>query len=148
MLAEGTITPEQANQFLELLGTAREQPRHAEHGPREAPPDWQSHTPHRGHRAREQFRGPDIERMIQMRSHGVDARLRQELADAGYPGLAVDQLIEAGMHGVHAGFVREMQSIGLQGLPFEKLVEMRMHGVSPSVHERDARGGLPRSLAG
>ncbi len=45
MLAKGTITPEQANQFLELLGTAREQPNDAEHGPRETPPDWQAGKP-------------------------------------------------------------------------------------------------------
>ncbi|MEM1181585.1 MAG: hypothetical protein AAGM22_24795 [Acidobacteriota bacterium] len=70
-----------------------------------------------------------LERLVEMRIHGVDGRYIRELANAGYRELPSKKLVEMRIHGVDGAYVREIGDAGFRDLSAQKLVEMRIHGV-------------------
>ena len=52
-------------------------------------------------------------------------------AALGYDSIPLDRLAEMRIHGVTPGFIRELEELGYDGLPIERLVEMRIHGATP-----------------
>lgn len=150
MLAEGKLTPEQANEFLDMLrdeapstDTETREPHHAETS---APGPLGKLTLDQAIQAKmfgvdadliremQDAGFPDLtfDQLLQAGMHGLDARFVREMRDAGFPKLTFDQLVQARMFGLDADFVREMREAGLRDLSFEKLAEMSMHGVDAS----------------
>jgi beta-lactamase regulating signal transducer with metallopeptidase domain len=79
----------------------------------------------------------DVDQLVAMRIHGVNAEYVRALAEANSAlrRLPVEQLVALRIQGVSPNYVREMASAGYPNLSAEALVAMRIHGVSP----RDAR---------
>lgn len=82
MLAEGQITPAQANEFLEVLSTQQDG------GEAQSPqqsPEVASQGP---------FGKLTIDQAVQAKMFGLEASFMREMTEAGFPGLSFDQLIE------------------------------------------------------
>lgn len=124
MLAEGRITPEQAEQLLEALEEqGREQPSAQVEPPgqpaaRTEPPagTWS-------------IGGIDLDRLVEMKAVGVSPDYIREM-QALLGNVSLDELIEMRAVGVSPEFVREVTAI-VGKLPINKLVEMRAVGVTP-----------------
>jgi len=74
------------------------------------------------------YEGLSLDRLIQMRIHGVKPEAVRELRDLGYR-VSADRLIEFQIHGVAPWFIEELADAGLKNLSAEQLVEFRIHGV-------------------
>lgn len=73
---------------------------------------------------------PGMNKMIELRIHGVTDDYINELADAGYEDLTLDDVKKAKIHGLSARFVNDMASAGFRDLSFDDVIKMAIHGVS------------------
>lgn len=73
---------------------------------------------------------PDMDKMIELRIHGVNNEYIKEVSDLGFKGLSLDDITKAKIHGLSAEFVRDMSSAGLNNLRFDEAINMSIHGVS------------------
>ena len=92
------------------------------------------------------YEGLTLERLIQMRIHGVKTETVRELRDLGYD-LSADRLIEFQIHGVTPRYIKDLAGTRIENLPAERLVEFRIHGVDPSDVAEFAEVGLVRLSA-
>lgn len=113
----------------------------------------------------------DVDDLIEMRVHGVDAAYLAELAalaprirlsaeeiveakvqgltparlrefvDLGYGDADIDDLVAMRIHGVTPTYIRDLASAGYRGLEADDLVAMRIHGVTADQARRAAAGG-------
>ena len=85
----------------------------------------------------------DVDQLVQMRVHGVNAAYIRSLAQANprLRRLSTDQLVAMRIHGVSADYVRSMAAAGYPDLGAEALVAMRIHGVSAADARRAAARG-------
>ncbi len=83
----------------------------------------------------------DVDSLVAMRIHGVDAAYIRSLAEANAPlrALEADQLLAMRIHDVSAAYVRAMAAAGYAELSAEALVAMRIHGVWAHDARRAAR---------
>lgn len=87
------------------------------------------------------FGQPSLEKLIELRIHGIDMDYVSELSTAGYEGLSLRQVVNARIHGLSGDYVSEMAAAGYRGLSFDRIIEMSIHGISPSyIKELDALG--------
>jgi len=122
MLAEGRLTPEQADRLLEALGSL------GRGAPRPQPELRPSGADDRQGRF---LSGLSADQLIKMRQHGVNPAFIQEMRDLGFTDLSVDQLVKLRIHGVNAEFLQGMRELGFEALPPDTLVKLRIHGVTP-----------------
>jgi beta-lactamase regulating signal transducer with metallopeptidase domain len=89
----------------------------------------------------------EVDQLVQMRVHGVNAAYIRGLAEANsrLRRLNTDQLVAMRIHGVSPEYVRSMAAAGYPDLSAESLVAMRIHGVSAADARRaaSARGRRP-----
>lgn len=89
----------------------------------------------------------DVDQLVAMRVHGVNAAYVRGLAEANarLRRLNVDQLVAMRIHGVSAEYVRALAAAGYRDLDADTLVAMRIHGVSAADARRAAqrRGRRP-----
>jgi hypothetical protein len=107
MLAEGTITVEEAYELLDVIEAA--QPA----APMAATGQTEHIEPQRRPEASQAgnlFANLTLDQLIQLRMHGVSPEF---------------------IRGVDPEFIRAVWAAGLGDLPVEKLIEMRIHGVDP-----------------
>jgi beta-lactamase regulating signal transducer with metallopeptidase domain len=71
----------------------------------------------------------DVDRLIQLKIHGVTGDFIRRMRDAGYT-LTADQLIAFRIHGVTEDFIDGLKQVGWSGLKPDKLVALRIHGVT------------------
>ena len=148
MVAAGTITPDEANQLLEVLeGGGGDEARdpvaagYAGAGRQEAPPRgpaaWQAFE---GWGANAAFaRGmreaglDDLApaRLRELRRHGVKPEYVRELRESGFADVSIDNLIDLSNHGVKPGYVREVREAGVDDLDYVDLIVMRNQWVKP-----------------
>lgn len=76
------------------------------------------------------FDRPNLDKLIELRIHGVNKSYMQELAAAGYADLTLNDIVEARIHGLDGDFVQEMNQLGFRNLDFARVVEMAIHGIS------------------
>ena len=83
----------------------------------------------------------DVDQLVAMRVHGVNAAYVRGLAEANarLRRLNVDQLVAMRIHGVSTEYVRAMAAAGYPDLNADTLVAMRIHGVSAADARRAAR---------
>jgi beta-lactamase regulating signal transducer with metallopeptidase domain len=96
--------------------------------PRQAPPqanapDWLDQIQAAG------FRDLKVDKLIEMKIHGVDGKYIQDVRAAGVDPSA-DKLVEMKIHRVDGDYIRQMQAAGVQ-LTVDKVIEMKIHGVTP-----------------
>src|SRR6266849_3456495 len=104
MVAEGTISPDDANALLKALGEGDNPP---------APPPEATRRP-----VRENISPStrlSIQQIARLTEQGVDADYIRELQAAGYGGLDANQIIELHNHGVDGDYIRELREVGFVG---------------------------------
>ena len=127
MLADGTITTDEADLLLEALEAAPAEPAAATGQTQRIAPPWRE-MPKQPART---FANLTLDQLIELRNHGVDPEFIQRVHEAGLTNLAFEQLLELGIHGVNPDFIREMRAADGSDLSIDKLVELRIHGVDP-----------------
>jgi bla regulator protein blaR1 len=128
MLAEGRLTPEQADRLLEALGTAGQGAPRPQPEPRQNPQGDQPRGPE--HRQHGFLAGLTADQLIEMRQHGVNPAFVQEIRSLGFRDISVDQLIELRDHGVTPDFIQGMRRMGFTDFDIDHLIELRDHGVN------------------
>src|SRR5689334_2060678 len=120
MLAEGTITVEEAYQLLEAIEA--ELP--------SAPPAATGQTqriaprqPAAAGQAGNPFANLTIDQLIQLGTHGVDAEFIRGVRQLGVTPLSFRQLLEMGIHGVDPEFIRGIHEAGLNDLAFDEMLQ-------------------------
>jgi beta-lactamase regulating signal transducer with metallopeptidase domain len=92
------------------------------------------------------YKGLSLDRLIEMRIHGVKTETVRELRDLGYD-VSADRLVEFQIHGVTPWFIEELVDAGLKNLSAERLVEFRIHGVEADQVTEFRELGLSRLSA-
>ena len=75
------------------------------------------------------YRNLPIEKLIDVRDHGVSAEYARDMRGLGYA-VAIDDLVQARDHGVSVEYVRDMAALGYSKVPLASLIKLRDHGVS------------------
>src|SRR6185295_5079852 len=96
MLADGTITTDEADLLLEALEAAPVETAAATGQTQRIAPPWRE-TPKQPARA---FANLTLDQLIELRMHGVDPAFIQGVREVGLTDLTFEQLLEAGIHGV------------------------------------------------
>src|SRR5689334_21927125 len=104
MVAEGTLSPDDANRLLRALGEADNPPPPAP----EATPRIARDNPGQPSRL-------SIQQIARLSEQGVDAAYIRELQAAGYAGLDPNQIIALHNHGVDADYIRELRDVVFVG---------------------------------
>ncbi|TXF90550.1 hypothetical protein FUA23_05485 [Neolewinella aurantiaca] len=73
---------------------------------------------------------PDMDKMIELRIHGVNDKYINELSGLGYKDLTLDDVMKARIHGLSADFVEDMTKAGFRKMQFDDIINLSIHGVS------------------
>jgi len=76
------------------------------------------------------FQNLTLDKLIEMKEHGVTADFILGLRKLGYTDFTPNQAIELRDHGVNIDFVRDLVDMGFKQPSLRKLVELRDHGVT------------------
>ena len=108
MLADGTITTDEADLLLEVLEAAPAEPTAATGPTQRIAPPWHE-TPEQPAKT---FANLTLDQLIELRIHGVDPEFIRDMRAAGGNDLSVDKLVELRIHGVDPDFIRKMRQVG------------------------------------
>jgi len=75
------------------------------------------------------FRNLDIDELIRLKTHRIDADYIRQTRAAGY-NLSPDDLVRFRSHGIDEEFIQEMKGVGLEGLSADDLIRLRSHGAN------------------
>lgn len=90
----------------------------------------------------------DVDELIEMRMHGIDAAYLAEVASISPKlRLSADQLVQAKIHGLSPARLREFAALVRGGTGLDDLVAMQIHGVTPTF-VRDMAGAGYRGQRG
>jgi beta-lactamase regulating signal transducer with metallopeptidase domain len=76
------------------------------------------------------YRNITLDKLIQMKEHGVTAEYIVSFRKMGYTNLTPDQAIELMDHGVNVEFIREFQKMGFKDISLQTARKLRDHGVN------------------
>lgn len=76
------------------------------------------------------YRNISLDKLIQMKEHGVTAEYILSLRKMGYTNITPDQAIKLRDHGVDAEYINSLISLGYQPKSLEQVTELRDHGVT------------------
>src|SRR5690349_16754688 len=111
MLAEGTITVEEAYQLLDAIEAAEPATQVAATGQAERmEPQRRAEV---SGQAGNLFAKLTLDQLIQLRMHGVSPEFIRGIRELGLTDLSFEQILELGMHGVDPGFIRGIREAGL-----------------------------------
>lgn len=71
-----------------------------------------------------------LEKMVELREHGVDPQFLNDLQAAGYAHVSLDKAQEARDHGVTPDFIADMKKAGARDISLDEAIELRDHGVT------------------
>ncbi|TWJ04666.1 hypothetical protein JN11_00386 [Mucilaginibacter frigoritolerans] len=72
-----------------------------------------------------------IDKIVELREHGVDARFVNSFHHAGYKNIPLDKALELRDHGVNVEFITSIQKMGYEKVSLDRAQELRDHGVNP-----------------
>ncbi|HLJ66275.1 MAG TPA: hypothetical protein VKX16_02795 [Chloroflexota bacterium] len=122
MVADGTITPEQGGELLDLVDEEQPEPAPAAGFVRRSSP--------RRSAGQSGVSQEAIRRLTEASIHGVNAAFIRELGEHGISDLSLEELIELRVHGVSGTFIREMRELGFDHLTAKELAELSIHGIN------------------
>lgn len=71
-----------------------------------------------------------LEKMVELREHGVGADFINSLHEAGYAHVSLEKAQEAMDHGVTPDFISDMKKAGARDISLDEAIELRDHGVT------------------
>jgi hypothetical protein len=71
-----------------------------------------------------------LEKMVELREHGVDPQFVSDLHQAGYAHVSLEKALEARDHGVTAEYINDMKKAGARDISLDEAIELRDHGVT------------------
>lgn len=74
---------------------------------------------------------PRFDRLVKLGMFGVSAEQMKELRER-FPDLTFDEVVKAAQFGVSPSFIDEVKAAGLGDLEFREIVKLKMFGISPS----------------
>src|SRR5689334_16066998 len=108
MVANGTVTPQQAEELLEALDDKpAPTPVHARP---------HNHTHRRRHERERRISNPALAELAQAAMHGVDADYIRQMHELGFTDVSLEELTQLAIHGVDPEFVGEMRNLGFTDL--------------------------------
>ena len=72
-----------------------------------------------------------IDKIVELREHGVNASFVKSFHQAGYKDVPLDKALELRDHGVNPAYIASMQQIGHKEITLDQAISLRDHGVSP-----------------
>jgi bla regulator protein blaR1 len=82
-----------------------------------------------------------VDEIVEAKIHGLTPVKLREFADVGYGRIDIDDLVAMQIHGVSPSFIRDMAAAGYRGLSADDLVALRIHGVTAERARRAAASG-------
>ncbi|HVV56571.1 MAG TPA: hypothetical protein VHC47_14655 [Mucilaginibacter sp.] len=76
------------------------------------------------------YSGFSLDKAEELRDHGVDANYIATIKKTGYPNLTLDKAEELRDHGVSLQYVKSLQDMGYKDITLDRAEELRDHGVS------------------
>jgi len=76
------------------------------------------------------YRNISLDKLIQMKEHGVTADFILSFRKMGYPHITPDQAIQLRDHGVTVEYIQSLVSMGYQPIALDQATELRDHGVT------------------
>jgi len=76
------------------------------------------------------FQNASVDKLIEVRDHGVTAEFVSALQQMGYKDLTLDKAIELRDHGVDAEFIESIRGYGLAHFSLDDAIRLKDHGVS------------------
>ncbi|HVU97687.1 MAG TPA: M56 family metallopeptidase [Puia sp.] len=76
------------------------------------------------------YRNLSLDKLIEMKEHGVTADFILSFRKMGYTAISPDQAIELRDHGVTVEYIQSLVNMGYQPLALDRAVELRDHGVT------------------
>ena len=73
-----------------------------------------------------------LERALELRDHGVSPEFITSIQKMGYGDISLERAVELRDHGVSPDFIRSMQEMGYKNITLEKAQELQDHGVNPN----------------
>src|SRR6516164_1536823 len=116
MVAEGKLSPDDANALLKALGEGDNLP---------TPPTEATRRVVRDNPTARL----SIQQIARLSEQGVDGDYVRELQAAGYGGLDPNQIIELHNHGVDGDYIRELREVGYTGYSPKELIHLHNHDI-------------------
>jgi beta-lactamase regulating signal transducer with metallopeptidase domain len=92
------------------------------------------------------YKDLDVDRLIQLKIHGVTGDYIRRMRDAGY-NLTADELVAFRIHGVTNDFINALKQVGWNSVSPEQLVALRIHGVTADAVRQIQGLGYPNLSA-
>jgi len=92
---------------------------------------------------KEEYGKVSIERIIELREHGVSPRFINSFHEMGYKSFSLEKALELKDHGVNPEFITEMKKAGAKDITLDEAIELRDHGVSSSFVAQLKEMGYP-----
>jgi len=92
------------------------------------------------------YKDLDVDRLIQLKIHGVTGEYIRRMRDAGY-NLTADELVAFRIHGVTSDFINALKQVGWSNVRPEQLVALRIHGVTADAVRQIQGLGYPNLSA-
>jgi beta-lactamase regulating signal transducer with metallopeptidase domain/uncharacterized membrane protein len=71
-----------------------------------------------------------LNKVVELKIHGVDAKYKRDLNDAGYIDVPTDQIVEAKIHGINGDYLKDLAASGYKNPSLQDVIEFKIHGVN------------------
>ncbi len=71
-----------------------------------------------------------LNKVVELKIHGVDAKYKKDLNDAGYIDVPTDQIVEAKIHGINGDYLKDLATSGYKNPSLQDVIEFKIHGVN------------------
>ena len=78
------------------------------------------------------FKNQDLSlnKVVELKIHGVNAKYKKELTDAGYIDVPLEQIVEAKIHGINGDYLKDLATSGYKASGLQEVIEFKIHGVN------------------
>ena len=70
-----------------------------------------------------------LNKVVELKIHGVDAKYKKDLNDAGFIDVPTDQIVEAKIHGIKGDYLKDLAASGYKNPSLQDVIEFKIHGV-------------------
>jgi len=76
------------------------------------------------------YKDISLDKFLELRNHGVNPAYMTSFAELGYKDISPDKALDLRNNGVTVTYIRSLQNIGYKDISLDKAQELRQHGVS------------------